>query len=147
MDNIRKRHRRAHKISLFLISVVILLIPTFFLAEEKIDYAGSVSCKQCHERFYNLWSASHHGKAMQPFTPEFAAENLTLQENDIAIYAEQNIIENQSIVPANANGMIKNILRGKNQNSHNLPPISIFSTIIHIHCSIIPVNEKKHRPI
>ncbi|MCF8360874.1 MAG: ammonia-forming cytochrome c nitrite reductase subunit c552 [Prolixibacteraceae bacterium] len=28
-------------------------------------YAGSGSCKDCHERFYELWSPSHHGKAMQ----------------------------------------------------------------------------------
>ncbi|MBM3853616.1 MAG: hypothetical protein FJ399_10725, partial [Verrucomicrobia bacterium] len=29
-------------------------------------YAGSQSCRECHERFYNLWSTSHHGLAMQP---------------------------------------------------------------------------------
>ncbi|QZE14456.1 ammonia-forming cytochrome c nitrite reductase subunit c552 [Halosquirtibacter laminarini] len=39
-------------------------------------YAGSESCKECHERFYKLWEPSHHGKAMQPITPEFISENL-----------------------------------------------------------------------
>jgi tetratricopeptide (TPR) repeat protein len=36
-------------------------------------YAGSLSCRECHERFYTLWSTSFHGLAMQPFTPELAA--------------------------------------------------------------------------
>ncbi|QZT39020.1 tetratricopeptide repeat protein [Halosquirtibacter xylanolyticus] len=39
-------------------------------------YAGSESCKECHERFYKLWEPSHHGKAMQPITPEFITKNL-----------------------------------------------------------------------
>jgi tetratricopeptide (TPR) repeat protein len=34
-------------------------------------FAGSVSCRECHEEFYKLWGSSHHGKAMQPVTPEF----------------------------------------------------------------------------
>ena len=32
-------------------------------------YAGSGSCRECHERFYRLWSTSHHGTAMQPYSP------------------------------------------------------------------------------
>ena len=32
--------------------------------------AGSTSCRPCHEKFYQLWATSHHGLAMQPFTPE-----------------------------------------------------------------------------
>ena len=35
------------------------------------EYSGSESCIQCHERFYKLWSPSHHGKAMQPINAEF----------------------------------------------------------------------------
>ena len=31
-------------------------------------YAGSGSCRECHEKFYKLWEPSHHGKAMQPAT-------------------------------------------------------------------------------
>ncbi|MEO0249326.1 MAG: HEAT repeat domain-containing protein, partial [candidate division WOR-3 bacterium] len=38
--------------------------------------AGSGSCRECHERFYTLWSTSHHGSAMRPFTPEFAQAHL-----------------------------------------------------------------------
>jgi tetratricopeptide (TPR) repeat protein len=29
-----------------------------------MGYAGSVSCRECHERFYQLWSTSKHGLAM-----------------------------------------------------------------------------------
>lgn len=34
-------------------------------------YAGSASCRECHEKFYKLWAPSHHGLAMQPVTPDF----------------------------------------------------------------------------
>ncbi len=38
------------------------------------EYSGSKSCIQCHEKFYKLWSPSHHGKAMQPINAAFIAE-------------------------------------------------------------------------
>jgi tetratricopeptide (TPR) repeat protein len=34
-------------------------------------YVGSSSCRSCHEKFYQLWSTSHHGLAMQLYSPEF----------------------------------------------------------------------------
>lgn len=49
------------------------------------DYAGSRSCRRCHERFYGLWVTSHHGKAMQPVTPDFVASNLLPHAQAIAI--------------------------------------------------------------
>ncbi len=48
-------------------------------------YTGSASCRECHEKFYELWAPSHHGKAMQPFTPELAQHFLTPHTNDIVI--------------------------------------------------------------
>jgi len=36
------------------------------------EYMGSSDCRSCHERFYQLWSTSHHGKAMQAFSSSFA---------------------------------------------------------------------------
>ena len=48
-------------------------------------FAGSVSCRQCHERFYKLWSVSNHGLAMQPYTPEFSEQNLQSQKEAISI--------------------------------------------------------------
>ena len=48
-------------------------------------YTGSVSCRQCHEKFYKLWAPSHHGLAMQPYTDELARKALTPQTEDIVI--------------------------------------------------------------
>jgi tetratricopeptide (TPR) repeat protein len=48
-------------------------------------FAGSKSCRECHERFYQLWSTSFHGLAMQPYTPEFSKVKLTPQEKEVAI--------------------------------------------------------------
>lgn len=36
-------------------------------------YSGSSSCRECHEKFYELWAPSHHAKALQPWSPELAA--------------------------------------------------------------------------
>ncbi|MCF7955184.1 MAG: tetratricopeptide repeat protein [Phycisphaerae bacterium] len=41
------------------------------------DYAGSLSCKQCHEKFHELWAPSWHGLAMQPYTNKLGAEELS----------------------------------------------------------------------
>ena len=48
-------------------------------------YAGSKSCMECHERFYQLWSTSKHGLAMQPYNAEFAKTKLTPQFSDLVI--------------------------------------------------------------
>ncbi len=48
-------------------------------------YAGSKSCLACHGKFYQLWSASRHGLALQPYTPEFARAHLTPQTKDLVI--------------------------------------------------------------
>ena len=48
-------------------------------------YAGSWSCRECHEKFYQLWAPSHHGLAMQPVTPEFLQTKLEPQKNAITI--------------------------------------------------------------
>jgi tetratricopeptide (TPR) repeat protein len=48
-------------------------------------YTGSKSCRKCHEKFYRLWATSRHGLAMQPYTREFAAKNLTPQTEEIII--------------------------------------------------------------
>ena len=60
-------------------------------AEEKqpTPYAGSVSCRECHEKFYLLWSTSRHGLAMQPFTLGFAAIQLTEHQREIVIGKER----------------------------------------------------------
>ena len=55
------------------------------LSPELSLYAGSQSCIECHSKFYQLWSTSRHGLAMQPYTPEFARTNLTPQTQDVVI--------------------------------------------------------------
>ena len=40
---------------------------------------------ECHEKFYKLWSTSKHGLAMQPYTAEFARDQLTPQEGNVVI--------------------------------------------------------------
>jgi tetratricopeptide (TPR) repeat protein len=49
------------------------------------SFTGSVSCRKCHEKFYQLWAPSHHGLAMQPYTAELARKKLSPQEKEIAI--------------------------------------------------------------
>jgi cytochrome c-type biogenesis protein CcmH/NrfG len=51
----------------------------------EVRYAGSESCRECHEEFYRKWDTSHHGKAMQPFTREFAQKELTPLEEPFRI--------------------------------------------------------------
>jgi len=49
------------------------------------DFSGSASCRSCHERFYELWAPSYHGRAMQPFTAELGRTQLTPKTADIVI--------------------------------------------------------------
>jgi hypothetical protein len=51
----------------------------------QVGYTGSVSCRECHEKFYKLWASSNHGLAMQPYTEEFAKKNLAPQERKTQI--------------------------------------------------------------
>ncbi len=51
--------------------------------------AGSASCRQCHESFYELWAPSHHGLAMQPYTPEFARAYLATMNAPVRIGAHE----------------------------------------------------------
>jgi tetratricopeptide (TPR) repeat protein len=52
---------------------------------EKTPFSGSKSCRDCHAEFYGLWSTSHHGLAMQPYTPALAKAKLAPQADDVAI--------------------------------------------------------------
>jgi tetratricopeptide (TPR) repeat protein len=63
--------------------------PPTTAASDVSGYAGSWSCRECHEKFYQLWAPSHHGLAMQPVTPEFVQTKLEPQKKPV-------IIKNQS---------------------------------------------------
>ncbi len=62
-----------------------MAIPVSADAGNNPSYAGSVSCRECHEKFYQLWSTSRHGLAMQPYSDDFAQKQLTPQEKEIVI--------------------------------------------------------------
>jgi len=71
---------------------IVLFVATLLLTSELHadgnqpgSYAGSKSCRECHERFYGLWSNSFHGLAMQPYTETLAKEKLSPQTEDVAI--------------------------------------------------------------
>jgi len=53
--------------------------------EAGVEFTGSASCRECHERFYQLWAPSHHGLAMQPVTAELAQADLESQKEAILI--------------------------------------------------------------
>lgn len=62
---------RSFPLPIHLACSVILLVCG--CGERPRHYAGSDSCRECHERFYELWAPSHHGKALQPWSAELAA--------------------------------------------------------------------------
>ena len=57
--------------------------PATLATSQLPGYAGSASCRECHEKFYTLWSTSFHGLAMQPYTKALAKAKLTPQTNDL----------------------------------------------------------------
>jgi len=56
------------------------------------EYLGSSSCVRCHEKFYELWSTSHHGKAMEAFSVSLA-ESLEPMTEPITVGGEKYIVE------------------------------------------------------
>ena len=76
---------------IFLIFMAITLLGRFSEAEQEnasennSRFAGSVSCRECHERFYQLWSKSFHGLAMQPYSSGFATGRINAQQKPITI--------------------------------------------------------------
>lgn len=81
-------------------------------------YVGSASCRECHEKFYQLWAPSHHGLAMQPWA--IARTNLAPQTSAIKIGAEEfrTDITNGVVIGAGPQGekryRIEQALGGKN---------------------------------
>lgn len=48
-------------------------------------FAGSTSCRECHQRFYQLWAPSRHGLAMRAFSAEFARREWRPQADPLEI--------------------------------------------------------------
>lgn len=74
--------RRVQQIPVLLLAVMAVWLPGKVEAQTNA-WAGSRSCRDCHEKFYQLWSASFHGLAMQPYTAELARTKLTPQKSEI----------------------------------------------------------------
>lgn len=78
-----------HILSIFIGVLTIILLGIVSCLNKKptttvdSDFSGSTSCIECHDRFYKLWSTSHHGLAMQPITSRFIAEKITLGQDEI----------------------------------------------------------------
>lgn len=68
-----------------LVICMFIVLTTFAATAATSPYAGSSSCRECHDRFYQLWSTSLHGLAMQPYSTRFAREKLAPHQGDIAI--------------------------------------------------------------
>ena len=74
------------KIAAFLFAACLFsATPVFADAGKGSTYAGSSSCLECHEKFYQLWASSRHGLAMQPYSRDFALKALTPQTAGIVI--------------------------------------------------------------
>ena len=92
------------KNSVKLISVSIILCSSLFIScnNEKITepYAGSRSCRECHERFYELWAPSFHGLAMQGVDSAFIASQLVINSNELEIqgFFFKPILRNDSLI-------------------------------------------------
>jgi tetratricopeptide (TPR) repeat protein len=64
---------------------MIFISPASAAEVQTTTYAGSRSCRECHQRFYDLWSGSMHGLAMQPYTAELAREKLAAAAHPVRI--------------------------------------------------------------
>jgi tetratricopeptide (TPR) repeat protein len=71
--------------TILLIACLSISVQAFADQPKVSSYAGSVSCRECHEKFYQLWSTSRHGLAMQPYMADFAKNQLTTQKGNITI--------------------------------------------------------------
>ncbi|MGA7874896.1 MAG: hypothetical protein WCA08_04475, partial [Desulfoferrobacter sp.] len=86
----RKIFNSVSCIGFLIVLTVLLLCGLPSSAEEKPGqknpaYTGSSSCRECHEKFYQLWAPSHHGLAMQPYSDELAQKELLPQKEDVVI--------------------------------------------------------------
>lgn len=66
-----------------LLAMATLLWPAGTTHAQTNAWAGSQSCRECHGKFYQLWSTSFHGLAMQPYTAELARTKLTPQKDEV----------------------------------------------------------------
>jgi len=68
--------------------------------ETSEPYVGSSSCRECHERFYELWAPSFHGLAMQGVDSAFIHSQLLInnEEVDIQGFFFKAVVRNDSLI-------------------------------------------------
>jgi tetratricopeptide (TPR) repeat protein len=84
-------------------------------------YAGSASCRECHERFHTLWNTSRHRDTIRPYSDDFAKNELLPQKDAITIGAFRYLADISPgagrITETGANGVksyrIEQVLGGK----------------------------------
>ncbi|MCG6878874.1 MAG: tetratricopeptide repeat protein [Deltaproteobacteria bacterium] len=112
-----------------IVAVFVFVIPAWSENKEvavkdgpknKQGYKGSVSCRECHERFYKLWAPSRHGLAMQPYSADFARGHLSEQTKEIRIGDDEYQVRlKEGVMVEKGSGdpktyPIKEVLGGKN---------------------------------
>lgn len=59
------------------------------------EFIGSESCRECHEKFYQLWSPSYHGQAMMPIDAAFVKKHQLPNSEAIDVEGNQFTVEFQ----------------------------------------------------
>lgn len=111
------------------IPIFIILSTVFILqtgttsasSKQPADYAGSASCRECHERFHTLWNTSRHQDTIRPYSDDFAKNELLPQKDTITIGAFRYLADISPgagrITETGANGVksyrIEQVLGGK----------------------------------
>lgn len=67
----------------FLLLFTLLFAPKTRAEAPPAPSSGSLSCRECHAGFYQLWATSHHGLAMQSYA--LARTNLAEQKTELQI--------------------------------------------------------------
>lgn len=62
------------------------------------EFSGSESCRECHEKFYQLWSPSYHGQAMMPINTEFVQKHQLPNSKPIVVEGNQFTVEFQDSI-------------------------------------------------
>jgi Flp pilus assembly protein TadD len=96
--------------------LALLLAASSQAAQQPGAYAGSGKCQVCHGDFYQRWSTSRHGLAMQSYTPEFSNANLVFPEGGIAAGSSRYRVSDgwMAEVPTGRRFAIRFALGGKN---------------------------------
>ena len=96
-------------ISGILISAALLLLSSCNNEQITEPYVGSRSCRECHERFYELWAPSHHGKAMQGVDSTFISDELIINSSEVEIqgFFFKPIVRDNSLIIIERNGEVE----------------------------------------